>query len=87
MKADWTDEALDGLAEVYGGLHPFEQRALAATVERIDREIVETPAPLGEEREPGYRIWFQGPLTIVYRLVPGGGVQVVACGPNPPRRR
>lgn len=82
----WTGVAEDGLADVYTGLHLFEQRALAATVERINRQLAEAPWDLGEGREPGYRFWVPGPLQLVFRLVPGGGVEVVACGPNPPRR-
>jgi hypothetical protein len=83
---NWKASARDGLADVYTGLHLFEQRALAATVERIDRQLADDPASLGEERDPGYRTWFTRPLQIVIYLIPGGGVEVVACGPNPPRR-
>jgi plasmid stabilization system protein ParE len=83
----WSAKAEDSLADVYTELHLFEQRALAATVQRINRELADNPWALGEERDPGYRTWFPGPLQIVFRLVPGGGVQVVECGPNPPRRR
>ena len=86
MNVEWIAAALDGLSDVYTGLHLFEQRALAATVERINRQLADDPASLGEERDPGIRYWFTGPLQIVFYLVPGGGVEVVACGPNPPRR-
>ena len=86
MRCDWTEEALDGLSDVYARLHLFEQRALVVTVERLDREMADHPADLGEEREPGTRFWVPGPLQIVFRLIPGGGVKVLACGPNPPRR-
>jgi plasmid stabilization system protein ParE len=82
----WTTEAEDGLADVYTRLHLFEQRALVRTVQRIERELAGNPWYLGEEREPGTRYWFTGPLQIVFELIPGGGVKVVACGPNPPRR-
>ena len=87
MTVYWLARALDGLADVYtDGRSVTEQRALAATVERIDRELADHPWVLGEEREPGTRCWFTGPLQLVFRLVPGGGVEVLACGPNPPRR-
>ena len=88
MIVTWKESARDGLADVYtDGRSVTEQRALAATVERIDRQLADDPASLGEERDPGYRTWFTGPLQIVFYLVPGGGVKVVACGHNPPRRQ
>lgn len=86
MFVTWTDAALDGFADVYAGLHLFEQRAMEATYHRINRQLADDPAGLGEERDPGYRVWFTGPLQVVFYLVPGGGVEVVACGPNAPRR-
>ena len=87
MTVVWTDAALDMLADIYANLHLFEQRALAQTVERINRELTEAPAGRGESREGNIRVWFTGPLVVTFRLERGGVVRVGRVAPNRPTGR
>ncbi len=87
MTVVWTDPALDQLADIYVQRPLPEQRALAQTVERINRELEDDPSSYGESREGNVRVWFTGPLVVTYRLEPGGAVRVGRVAPNRPAGR
>ncbi len=84
MTVVWSDAALDRFSDIYAGLHLFEQRALVETYHRINRELADGPAGLGESREDDIRVWITGPLVVYFRLVPGGVVQVGHVKENKP---
>lgn len=87
MTVVWTEAALDTLADMYAELHLFEQRALAQTVERINRDLEDDPSSHGESREGGVRVWFTGPLVVTFRLEAGSVVRVGRVKPNKPAGR
>lgn len=76
MTVVWTDPALDQLADIYVQRPLPEQRALAATVERINRELADDPTTYGEARDGSVRVWFTGPLVVTYRVEAGDVVRV-----------
>ena len=82
MNVRWKPSALDQLADYYASLPLPEQRALAATVERINAELAADPLALGESRDSaGRRVWFPGPLVVIFR-VEARGVFVTHARPQ-----
>lgn len=78
MSVEWTDVARDRLADVYVRLDLDGQRALVSQVERIEARLNSDPWFLGEFRgSDRLRVWCTGPLAVIYRLPPGGGVVVL----------
>jgi plasmid stabilization system protein ParE len=77
MTVEWTDEALDHLADIYVATPtPGERDAIARCVERINRQLAADPGTVGESRGPGRRVWFAHPLMVAFDLPPGGGVVI-----------
>jgi plasmid stabilization system protein ParE len=81
VTVEWTDEALDRLADLYvSAATPADRDALARHVERSNRRLAADPHGLGESRGPGRRVWFSPPLMVAFDLPVGGGVVVFHVG-------
>lgn len=72
MKLTWLDAALEDLADIYGTLTVTHQRALAATVERVNKELAAHPLDVGEGRAFPNRVWIVPPVVIWYKVTAAG---------------
>jgi len=68
----WTDHALDLLADIYSTLTVTRQRALAATVERVNQELADHPLDVGEGRAFPNRVWIVPPVVVWYQVTAAG---------------
>ena len=81
MKPFWTENALDQFADIYARLSVTRQRVLAATIDRVNRELTARPLDVGEGREFPDRVWIVPPVTIWYKVTAvDGTVEVVVGG-------
>lgn len=69
MTVEWTESALDRLADLFVISDQFTQKEIEATVEVINAALAEDPNELGESRSAGRRIWFVHPLVVIFRVV------------------
>jgi plasmid stabilization system protein ParE len=76
MTVEWTDYALDQLADIWVTITPAERDVIEQTVDAINARLAVDPSSVGESRADNRRVWFRHPLVVIYRLVPGGGVIV-----------
>ena len=84
MRVNWWDSAREQLADIYVTLTVTEQRAIAATVERVEAELAAEPLDRGEGRGwdgPGrmLRFWYVPPLRVWY-VVSAAGVEITEVG-------
>lgn len=74
MRVEWTDEALDALADLYVAASISDKFAIGQTAEHINRQLADDPSEPGESRSGGRRIWHVPPLVVLYRVGPTGVV-------------
>ncbi len=79
---NWDYEAREQFARIYARLSVTEQRALADTVERVERALASDPLDCGEERGRDakgrhLRFWYAPPLG-VYFVVTAAGVVITS---------
>lgn len=76
MTVEWTDRALDQLADIWVAATPAERAVIEQTVGAINARLAHDPASVGESRPNSRRVWFRHPLVVIFRMIPGGGVIV-----------
>jgi hypothetical protein len=69
MRVEWTESALDRLADLYVAADVDEQHDIEAIVETINSCLADNPWQLGESRPGNRRIWFVPPLFVVFRVI------------------
>jgi len=50
--------------------HPNRVAEFAAALQEMHRALTAAPDSIGESRDPPYRVWFFGPLTVEFRHAP-----------------
>jgi len=78
MIVEWTESALDRLADLYVAVDRQEQDRIESTVQTINRMLADDPSSLGESRSGSRRVWFQDPLMIIFRIDPKERLVVVS---------
>jgi hypothetical protein len=74
----WRQHALDALADLW-------KNAVAAASDRIDDLLSRDPLNQGESRPGNYRLLFEGPLGVCYRVnAATSRVVVLSVGPARP---
>jgi hypothetical protein len=74
---EWTDYALDQLADVFVSLDLNTQDQLSKAVEVLNRRLAIDPLDEGESRNGPFRLTYAGPLGILFRVnTAKGEVQV-----------
>ena len=87
MRVVWPEPELDRLAHYYQSLPLETQRALGATVERVNQTLATKPTEVGESRGGNFRVWIVAGITYSYEVLPNE-VQVTTFHvPDPPRKR
>jgi hypothetical protein len=76
MTAEWTEDALDRLADIYVAAAPSERDAVVRCVGLINSRLAADPWDVGESRGPRRRVWFVYPLVVAFDLLPSGTVLV-----------
>jgi hypothetical protein len=66
----WSDEALDGLVNLWANADPDLQPLITAAVHRIDGNLADDPENAGESRDDGNRAWFEFPLGVLFNIDP-----------------
>jgi hypothetical protein len=61
MIVEWTETALDRLADIFVAADLAQQDMLETTVRRINATLSSGPPDLGESRPSGRRVWFADP--------------------------
>jgi len=70
MTVVWEENTLDQLADILVRVNSLaEQDRVEATVRRINTNLARDPEDYGESRERDDRVWFIGPLMVVFRIV------------------
>ena len=64
----WTDPALDKLADIYVGAEVPDRDRMAAGVEAFNARLAADPLAVGESRVGGYRIGFAPLLRMFFRV-------------------
>lgn len=78
MWVDWSETALDGLADIYVTEPQDGKPAVATAAAAINAQLASDPMEPGESRSGPYRrIWFVGPLMVMYDVFPPDGIVVV----------
>jgi hypothetical protein len=62
----WRRPALDSMASIVRA-YPERKDEFAAALQSLSRALSTNPVDTGEGREPPYRVWFFGPLTVHFR--------------------
>jgi hypothetical protein len=70
MIVEWTESALDRLADLFVTADLAEQAVMEAAVVKINSDLAVNPWNLGESRTEGRRMWFVEPLVVIFRVVP-----------------
>ncbi len=71
FEVDWRDEALNDLTEAWLAAVGPGREAVTAAVGRIDDALEQNPLDTGEGREEeNYRIHFEAPLVVIFRVFP-----------------
>jgi hypothetical protein len=65
----WRRPALDRMAEIVRQ-NPDRKDEFADALRSLAAAFAGNAAAVGEEREPPYRVWFFGPLTVNFRPAP-----------------
>jgi len=71
---EWTDYALDLLADVFVSLDLAAQDQLTAAIEALNRRLATDPLDEGESRNAPFRLTFVGSLGVIYRVDATHGV-------------
>lgn len=69
---DWSEEALDELADIYVLATPEDREAIARHVAGLNKALADDPFSVGEEREGDLRIDAKPVLTVWFRVTPDG---------------
>jgi hypothetical protein len=69
MRVEWTESALDQLADLFVQSDLVVQQEIEATVEAINSVLADDPDELGESRSAGRRVWFVHPLVVIFRII------------------
>jgi hypothetical protein len=80
----WSVTAALQLSRVEGAAD--DAAAVRAAANRIDYALRRTPHDVGESRDPGYRLWYEGVLGVWYRIK-GAEMRVDVLSVGPARRR
>jgi hypothetical protein len=64
----WSDEALEGLVNLWTDADPDLQPLITAAVHRIDENLADDPENAGESRDDGNRVWFEFPLAVLFSI-------------------
>ncbi len=64
----WSDEAIEGLVNLWDGADPDIQPLITAAVHRIDENLADDPENAGESRDDGNRVWFEFPLGVLFKI-------------------
>jgi hypothetical protein len=57
MSAEWTEYAVDRLADIYTAADPADRDGIATGGERITAQLAADPWTIGESRSRGQRVW------------------------------
>jgi hypothetical protein len=77
MIVEWTESALDLLADLFVAVDLSEQRELEKIVVRINATLAADPWELGESRSGGWRVWFVDPLMVIFHATSADGRVIV----------
>jgi hypothetical protein len=86
MIVEWTESALDRLADLFVSADLAEQDLIEAAVKRINAALAADPWDLGESRSSGWRVWFVDPLMVIFRVSQAGGRVIVSHVARPRRK-
>ena len=76
MNPEWSDAALDALADIWVAATTADRDEIERAVREINRELADDPANKGESRVGGTRALIVAPLTVWYRVLPGPQARV-----------
>lgn len=68
FRVEWTESALNALTTIWLAAAPDLRRSITTATEAIDRRLQANALYDGESRPGGFRILFQLPLAIVFRV-------------------
>lgn len=69
--ADWHEQALDELADLWVRITPAERNLVEAAVDRVNRLLRDDPWPQGESRAGDERVLVVDPLTVWFDIPAG----------------
>ena len=85
-RVEWSRDALDRMTSAWLDGDSTLREAITAAVSRIDDELAEDPANVGESRSAGLRVLFLSPLGVRFRIYPYQQTVVVVRAWAFPRR-
>jgi hypothetical protein len=68
FSVNWSDYALDLLADVVVSLDLAMQDELTTEIERLNRRLAKNPLDEGESRNGPFRLTFMGSLAVLFRV-------------------
>jgi hypothetical protein len=78
MRVEWTDAALDRLADLFVAADPAVREAIEQSVIGINNKLAVDPWDLGESRATVYRrAWSTQPLFVIFHIIPAESLVVV----------
>jgi plasmid stabilization system protein ParE len=82
IAVEWTEKALDQLADIYVNVPREMRNPVVAAVEAIDRYLCEYGLKAGESRSGSIRIFFHELLVVNYAVNTENRILVTRVRPN-----